>query len=70
MDVVYLIGIAIVLLVVFGLIRSRAGSSPTRTTPRVVTRNLDYTILGQRPEIVTEDEDDPQSAAVRGENGP
>lgn len=68
MDMVFVIGLAVVLLIVIGVIRAR-GRPRSHQPPRVVTRNLDYTILGQRPEIITEDDADLQETDAPGKDG-
>ncbi len=60
MDFVLLVGVMIVVVAVLSVVRVRSqptvdGSDPS---PKVVRQNLDYSILGQRPEIVTEDDGD------------
>ena len=59
MDFILLIGLMVVAVVIVSVIRVRSQAAATPPEhPRLVTDNLDFSILGQRPEIVTEDDGD------------
>ena len=58
MDFLILVGAMVVAVLVVGVsfISSQRPRRTSDESPKTVTQSLDYSILGQRPEIVTEDD--------------